>query len=242
MGRIAYDDAVAAAFRAARHIPDEGLAGWRRAVGRYLNPRPGMRLLDLGAGTGAWAAAFTEWYGIDVLAVEPSASMRARSCYRRMVAGEAGALPVRTDSLDGAWLSTVTHHIADLPAAARELRRILRPGAPVLIRSAFPGRLDGIGLFRFFPPAARVVDRWPTVEQVRAVFTEAGFREIALHPVPQTTADSLKTLAATFSRDAHSPLKLISDADYEAGLNRLKAAADREAGPVVDRLDLQVFR
>jgi len=36
------------------------------------------------------------------------------------------------------WLSLVIHHIPDLAGAAREIRRVLRPGAPVLIR---PGRI-----------------------------------------------------------------------------------------------------
>jgi hypothetical protein len=51
----------------------------------------------------------------------------------------------------------VVHHIADLGVAARELRRVLRPGAPVLIRSAFAGRPEGIRLFRYFPEAVGVL-------------------------------------------------------------------------------------
>ncbi|MCK9931696.1 hypothetical protein MXD62_31945 [Frankia sp. Mgl5] len=39
---------------------------------------------------------------------------------------------------------------------AAELRRVLRPAAPVLIRSAFPGRHEQVALFRFFPEAVRV--------------------------------------------------------------------------------------
>jgi predicted RNA methylase len=38
-----------------------------------------MRLLDLGAGTGMWAVAFTDWCGIEVIAVEPSQAIRAQS-------------------------------------------------------------------------------------------------------------------------------------------------------------------
>ena len=38
--------------------------------------------------------------------------------------------------------------IPDFEAAAREIRRVLRPGAPVLIRQAFPVRVGRIGLVR----------------------------------------------------------------------------------------------
>jgi ubiquinone/menaquinone biosynthesis C-methylase UbiE len=49
------------------------------SLARYLNPGSGTRLLDLGSGTGMWASAFTDWYDIEVVAVEPSQAMRARS-------------------------------------------------------------------------------------------------------------------------------------------------------------------
>lgn len=242
MGRVTYDEAAAAAFRAARHVPPGGLVNWKEAVGHYLAPRPRMRLLDLGSGTGAWSVAFTDWYGIEVVAVEPSEAMRARSCYPRMLAGEATAIPLATDSLDGAWLSTVIHHLADLPGAAAELRPVLRRAAPVLIRSAFRGRQDQIGLFRFFPEAVRVLDTFPSIAEIREAFGAAGFQYVAQEPVPQVTADSLRVIVDQMSRDAHTPLRLISDTEYASGLARLRAAAEQEPGPVIDTLDLLVLR
>jgi len=158
------------------------------------------------------------------------------------VAGHAGAIPLADACVDGAWLSTVVHHLPDLPAAAAELGRVLRPGAPVLIRSAFPGRHGRITLFRFFPEAVRVLDSYPSVAAVRAAFATAGFEQVALEPVPQVSAASLRQAAEQMRRDAHTPLKLISDAAYEAGLARLRAAAATETGPVVDTLDLLVLR
>jgi SAM-dependent methyltransferase len=142
--------------------------------------------------------------------------------------------------MDGAWLSTVVHHLPDLPAAARELGRVLRPGAPVLIRSAFAGRRQHIGLIRFWPETAAVLDTFPSVADVRAAFGAAGFSCTALQPVRQVTASSLAVVAATVRREAHTPLTLISDAAYEAGLARLRAAA-ADTGPVIDVLDLLVL-
>jgi ubiquinone/menaquinone biosynthesis C-methylase UbiE len=158
MGRIAYGRADAGAFADTRHLSDDGAGEWRVAVERYGRPRPGQRWLDLGAGTGSWAAKFGRWFaGLHVVAVEPSAAMRERCGHRPLVAGEAGAVPLDANTADAAWISTVVHHIADLGVAARELRRVLRPGAPVLIRSAFAGRPEGIRLFRYFPEAVGVL-------------------------------------------------------------------------------------
>jgi SAM-dependent methyltransferase len=243
MSQTVYDDAAAAAFQASRELADDGLGDWRAAIARHLAPRPGMRVLDLGAGTGAWATALASWYGVSVIAVEPSAAMRARARCPGLVAGHGGALPVASATVDGAWLSTVIHHLPDLAAAARELRRVLRPGAPVLIRSVFPGRHQRIGLFRYWPEAIAVLDTWPSVASIRTAFAAAGFRYTALEPVPQVTAPSLEATVASLQREAHSPLMRISDDAYEAGAARLRAAAAAAApGPVIDALDLLVLR
>jgi hypothetical protein len=76
MARISYDEQTAAAFKAVREVPRDGLSEWREAVRRHLRPSQGMTLVDIGAGTGAFAAAFGDWFDLRVLAVEPSAAMR----------------------------------------------------------------------------------------------------------------------------------------------------------------------
>jgi SAM-dependent methyltransferase len=243
MARIPYNSHHAAAFAATRHLPDQGLAGWREAVTRHLAPRPGLRLLDLGAGTGMWARAFTDWYdGLDVIAVEPAEAMRARCLHPRVLAGDAANIPLPDGSVDAAWLSTVIHHVPDLTAAARELRRVLRPGGPVMIRSAFAGRHHAITMFRFFPEAIRVLDTFPSVDDVEAAFATAGFAPVSLEQVPQTTAPSLREAAASLRREAHTLLQLITDDEYATGLARLHRAAEAESGPVIDALDLLVLR
>ena len=76
MARISYDEQTAAAFKAVREVPREGLWEWREAVRRHLRPSQEMTLVDIGAGTGAFAAAFSDWFDLSVLAVEPAAAMR----------------------------------------------------------------------------------------------------------------------------------------------------------------------
>src|SRR6476660_6621205 len=76
MARISYDEQTAAAFKAVREVPRDGLAEWREAVRGHLRPSEGMTLVDIGAGTGVFAAAFGDWFDLSVLAVEPSAAMR----------------------------------------------------------------------------------------------------------------------------------------------------------------------
>jgi SAM-dependent methyltransferase len=166
LARITYDDQTAAAYKAVRELPRDGLGEWRDAIRRHLSPVPRMTVVDIGAGTGQFAAAFSDWFGLSIVAVEPSAAMRAHIPRRqgiRVLDGDASALPLPDGSVDGAWLSLVIHHIPDLEAAAREIRRVLRPGAPVLIRQGFSGRIDRNEFVRWFPETERMVDTSPSV-------------------------------------------------------------------------------
>jgi ubiquinone/menaquinone biosynthesis C-methylase UbiE len=191
VARISNDDQTAAAFKAVREIPRAGLEHWRDATRRHLDPSPGMTVADLGAGTGAFSSAFTDWFGVSVVAVEPSAAMRAQIPRRpgiQVLEGDVTAIPLPDGSVDGAWLSLVIHHVTDLAAAAREIRRVLRPGAPVLLRQGFSDRIDMARTFpwEFFPQVTRMVtDTNPSVEQICEAFATVGFRR-EQGPEPRT--------------------------------------------------------
>lgn len=243
MALIAYDNVNAAAFEATRHLSEDALGVWRDAITRHLDPRSGTRLLDLGCGTGSWSRAFRIWWPeAEVIGVEPSAAMRDRAEHRPVLAGEAGDIPLDDATVDAVWLSTVVHHIPDLTAAAREVRRVLKPDGPVLIRSAFAGRHEAITLFRYFPEAIAVLDRYPRVADVEAAFAVTGFTTAGFVQVPQATAPSLRDAVASLRREAHTPLQLITDEAYAAGVRRMREAAETATGPVIDGLDLLVLR
>jgi SAM-dependent methyltransferase len=252
VARISYDEQTAAAYKAVREVPREGLSAWREAVRRHLRPSAGMTLVDVGAGTGQFAAAFTDWFDLEVLAVEPSAAMRdqiPRTPAIQVLEGNAGDLPLPDRSADGAWLSLVLHHIPDLGVAAREIRRVLRPGAPVLIRQGFPGRLDGIELVRWFPETARAVASYPSVVDTCEAFAGAGFRQEALEQVPETYSTSLADFLGqvdTF-RHADTTMRGLSEEEFLRGKERLRRAVRHEedtarAETRSNRLDLLVLR
>jgi SAM-dependent methyltransferase len=249
MARISYDEQTAAAFKAVRELPRDGLSEWREAVQRHLRPSPGTTLVDIGAGTGAFASAFSDWFGLRVLAVEPSEAMRSRIPQTpsiQVLAGDATALPLPDDSADAAWLSLVIHHIPDLEAAAREIRRVLRPGAPVLMRQGFSDRVDDrIEIVRWFPETARLVSTFPTLDDTRKAFAAAGFRQEALEQVretyPGTLADFLREVD-TF-RHADTTMRSLTEEEFFRGKDRLRrAVAAGSPEPRNNQLDLLVLR
>jgi ubiquinone/menaquinone biosynthesis C-methylase UbiE len=237
VARIGYDEQTAAAFKAVREIPRDGLSEWREAVRRHLRPTRGMTLVDVGAGTGAFASAFRDWFDLSVVAVEPSAAMRDRipqASDLHVLEGDASALPLPDASADAAWLSLVIHHIPDLGAAAREIRRVLRPGAPVLIRQGFPDRyepsgelkLDGIELVRWFPEAARIAKTFPTLEDTCNAFGSAGFRREALEQARETYATSLADFLGQMDtlRRADTTMRSLTEDEFLRGKERLRRA------------------
>ncbi len=242
MARIRYDEQTAAAYKEVRELPRDGLSEWREAVRRHVRPSEGMTLVDIGAGTGQFATAFTTWFGLSVVAVEPSAAMRdqiRRTPAIQVLEGDACTLPLPDGSVDAAWISLVLHHIADLPGAAREIRRVLRPGAPLLIRQGFPDRYeprgplkpDTIEIVRWFPETANAVASFPTLQETCEAFASAGFRQDALEQVRETRPASLAQFLGEVDtlRHADTTMRNLTEEEFRRGKQRLHDAVRRAA-------------
>jgi SAM-dependent methyltransferase len=247
MVRVDYDQ-EAEHYEAGRRVPIEVLEPWRGAIERFL-PQSQDPLLDLGAGTGIWTRAFSAWFNVPVVAVEPSTGMRSVGTTAglpesaRYIAGQAEALPLGDSTCGAAWLSTVVHHLTDIEVCAMELRRVLSEGAPVMVRNNFPGRQDEVELFRHFPAAAAVAAAWPTVEEVVATFTGAGFANSTLVRVHEDRWRDLQPFRewAIAMRHTDSVLVPISDAQFAEGLANLDQAIAEGQRPQPMGVDLLVL-
>jgi ubiquinone/menaquinone biosynthesis C-methylase UbiE len=249
VARISYDERTASAYKTVREIPRDGLSEWRDAVRRHVRPSPGMTLVDIGAGTGQFATAFSDWFDLSVVAVEPSAAMRdqiPRTPVVQVLEGDASALPLPAESADAAWLSLVLHHIPDLQAAAYEIRRVLRPGSPVLIRGGISGtNYEGIENVRWFPETARLVDTFPSLTATCQAFAAAGFHREALEQVRETYPTSLADFLGEVDtlRVADTTLRSLSEEEFLRGKERLRRAVDNgNREPRSNSLDLLVLR
>ncbi len=198
-------------------------------AGHVGRARSGLTILDLGAGTGRFSVLLADAFDARVVAVEPSAKMRAdaeRGSAHRSIAyrdGAAGAIPARDAEFDLALLSMVVHHVPDLDACVRELHRVVKPDGLVFIRNTFSGRLEGIRHYEYFP-SARALDeaRLPRVEHVREAFEARGFALEALDTIAQEIDPSLAAHYDRIKRRALSSLDQITDAEFDQGLQRMQ--------------------
>jgi 2-polyprenyl-6-hydroxyphenyl methylase/3-demethylubiquinone-9 3-methyltransferase len=111
---------------------------------------PGERVLDVGCGEGAFAAALAQ-AGASVVAVdvaeEPLA--RAREAHPeldlRLIDGE-GAWELPDAAFDVVWAGEVIEHVADTAAWLSEVRRVLVPGGTLLLSTPAHGALTRLRL------------------------------------------------------------------------------------------------
>jgi SAM-dependent methyltransferase len=115
---------VAVAY--AEHRPNYA----RTAVRWALGPAPGLRVLDLGAGTGKLTATLIA-LGAEVIAVEPDLAMltelRRSLPDVRALSGSAEAIPLPDASVDAVLAGNAMHWF-DMAVAGPEIARVLAPG------------------------------------------------------------------------------------------------------------------
>ncbi len=104
------------------------------ALFTHLALEPGMRLLDLGGGTGRVTAGLAGSEAT-VLVADPAPGMlaQARAKGLAVVRAQAEALPLGTASYDRILVVDAFHHFADQALAAAEMVRVLKPGGRLLI-------------------------------------------------------------------------------------------------------------
>jgi SAM-dependent methyltransferase len=155
--------------------------------------RAGDRVLDLGAGDGAFAAEL-RGVGCDVVAVDVADEALRRARERvpgidARLAAEGGPLPLDEDAVDVVWAGEVLEHVADVVGLLAEVRRVLRWGGTLLVTTPYHGRVSLAVLAlrpgaieEHFDPRADHL-RYFTARSLRGVLEDAGFADVRIEAV-----------------------------------------------------------
>jgi demethylmenaquinone methyltransferase/2-methoxy-6-polyprenyl-1,4-benzoquinol methylase len=128
-------DRVARRYDVTNTVLSAGLdASWRRATREALGARAGDVVLDVAAGTAVSTVELAA-DGVTAIACDFSQGMLRAGASRAVpkVAGDAMALPLADESVDGVVISFGLRNVADPDAALREFRRVTRPGGTLVI-------------------------------------------------------------------------------------------------------------
>jgi ubiquinone/menaquinone biosynthesis C-methylase UbiE len=175
------------------------------AVFRLLAPAPGERVLDLGVGTGRYAASVART-GAWVVGVDGAAGMLAVARSRTdvdtvvLVRADAARLPFRDGAFDAVLAVTSLCFTADPGRVLTEAARVLRPGGRLVLGElnrwslwALLRRVEGL-----FRPTTYRPAHFRGIRELRALLVTAGLVPVRweglLHLPPLDHAGFLRAL------------------------------------------------
>jgi SAM-dependent methyltransferase len=223
-----------------------GGAAYDSFMGRYSGPLATVfadaagvaapqTAVDVGCGPGALTGELVRRLGAEaVAAVDPTGpfveACRTRNPGVDVRLGRAEELPLEDGRFDATLAQLVLHFVTDPAAAAREMRRVTRPGGVV---GACVWDADGMTMLRVFREAVRATNAEAPIGSDPRAFGREGeiadlFRSAGLEDVRDGALD-VETTYADFDEFWNPFLTGIGPAgDYVASLDADRQASFRE--------------
>jgi ubiquinone/menaquinone biosynthesis C-methylase UbiE len=209
-----------------------------QALRAFITVEKPDSVLEVGCGTGFWLDVIRELapsvYGLDY-SLEMLRKARAKDPGIRLVRATADVLPFRDQSFDLIFSVNAIHHFEEVDAFIAEARRLLRPGGALATFGMDPhhGR-DSWYVYDFFPET-RAIDlaRYPSSGKIADATLRSGFDSVECRVNGRFTASRLGQAVfedPELQRRGCSQMALLTDAQYGAGIERIKSAI-RNARP-----------
>lgn len=188
------------------------------------------RALDVGCGTGRFTlvlqSAFprpTRSVGVDASRLMlQQAGAKPDLARVPLTRGRAEALPFADGSFDLVVFSMVIHQLDSVAAAMGEVHRVLTPGGKLYVRTPTQESFRGCQWAAAFPRAADIGRRvLPERARVLEEVCAQGFRATSSGPVRFVVAATPEAFLRKVGRRAISSHRELTDAEFEAGMDKL---------------------
>ncbi len=175
---------------------------WRKVVTSIIGPKPGLKILDIAAGTGSSTRPLVD-AGADVIALDFSSGMietgRKRHKDIKFVQGDALNLPFEENVFDVTTISFGLRNTSNIDSALKDSLRVTKSGGKIVIAEfSHPSN----SIFRFIylnylmkaipiiskkisknPDAyvylAESIRAWPSQEGLASKMRDAGWKSVA---------------------------------------------------------------
>ncbi|CAB4551697.1 unannotated protein [freshwater metagenome] len=175
---------------------------WRKVVTSIIGPKPGLKILDIAAGTGSSTRPLVD-AGADVIALDFSSGMietgRKRHKDIKFVQGDALNLPFEENVFDVTTISFGLRNTSNIDSALKDSLRVTKSGGKIVIAEfSHPSN----SIFRFIylnylmkaipiiskkisknPDAyvylAESIRAWPNQEGLASKMRDAGWKSVA---------------------------------------------------------------
>jgi SAM-dependent methyltransferase len=189
-------------------------------------------VLEVGCGTGRFAAALAERVAAKAWAIDASPEMlavaRARAPQVAFRRADAERLPFKPAAFERAVAKLVIH-VLDRPRAFAEVRRVLRPDGRFVVATFDPAHMHGYWMKRFFPSMLAVdLARFAPAEALERELREAGFAAVRSRRHRQSASIDRATALDRIRGRHISTFDLIDESEIEAGLKRAEAELPQE--------------
>jgi SAM-dependent methyltransferase len=191
--QIRYDDGAAY---------ERYMGQWTRPAGehflQWLKPRPGLRWIDVGCGTGAFTELIVQRCApSEIQGIDPSEAQLAFARTRAAMPmvtfrpGDAMAIPFPDKSFDVAVMALVIFFVPDPATGVAEMKRVVRPGGTLtayawdILGGGFPwdpvqAEMRAMGLTPVLPPSAEA----SRLQRLRELWTAAGLDAVETTEIP----------------------------------------------------------
>ena len=175
---------------------------WRRVVTSIIAPKPGMKILDIAAGTGSSSRPLVD-KGAEVTALDFSHGMieqgRKQNKNINFVQGDALKLPFEDDSFDATTISFGLRNTSNTDKALKEALRVTKDGGRIVV-AEFSHPVNPIFrkiylnyLMKALPVIVKKISKnpdayiylaesiraWPDQAELASIMRDSGFKSVA---------------------------------------------------------------